>query len=523
MKPATRTLPERATTLLIGALGGEGGGLLADWVVGAARAAGFPVQSTSIPGVAQRTGATTYYVEVYPVALAALGGREPVMSLYPSPGDVDVVVSSELLEAGRSIENGFVSPDRTTLIASTHRIYAIAEKSAMGDGIHDDARILAAARGIARRPILHDLDAIARARSVALNAILLGIIAGTEALPIPASAFEAAIRARGVAVEPNLAGFTIGLGVARGEIEAPATAAPPARSWSGAAPAAAGIEARVREGFPAEVRDIVDEGTKRLRDYQDAAYAAEYMTRLEPVLDADRAAGGQDGGFALTREAARHLALWMSYEDVVRVADLKSRAARRARVRADAGAKPGEPIHVTEFLKPGLEEVGSVLPRAIGEALVRLAARGGAWQRLRLPMRLKSHTVSGHLRLRLLAALKRRRRGSYRFAQEHALIARWLDAVTLAASLDAGFAIEVAKCATLLKGYGETHARGRANFLAILETVITPTLAGAIPPSADWLAEARAAALAEPEGKALAEALTSPPAAAEPGKRAAGD
>jgi indolepyruvate ferredoxin oxidoreductase beta subunit len=522
MKPATSALPERATTLLIGALGGEGGGLLADWVVGAARVAGLPVQSTSIPGVAQRTGATTYYVEVYPVALAALGGREPVMSLYPSPGDVDVVVSSELLEAGRSIENGFVSRDRTTLIASTHRIYAIAEKSAMGDGIHDDARILAAARGIARRPILHDLDAIARTRSVALNAILLGIIAGTEALPIPTPAFEAAIRARGVVVEPNLAGFTIGLGVACGEIEAPATAAPPARSWSGAAPAA-GIAARVREGFPAEVRDIVDEGSKRLRDYQDAAYAAEYMTRLEPVLDADRAAGGQDDGFVLTQEAARHLALWMSYEDVVRVADLKSRAARWARVRADAGAKPGEPIHVTEFLKPGLEEVGSVLPRAIGSALVRLAARGGAWQRLRLPMRLKSHTISGHVRLRLLAALKRRRRGSYRFAQEHALIARWLDAVTIAASLDSGFAIEVAKCATLLKGYGETHARGRANFVAILETVITPTLAGDIPPSADWLAEARAAALAEPEGKALADALTSPPAAAEAEKRAAGD
>lgn len=522
MNSAAGTLPARATTLLIGALGGEGGGLLADWVVGAAREAGFPVQSTSIPGVAQRTGATTYYVEVYPVALAALGGRDPVMSLYPSPGDVDVVVSSELLEAGRSIENGFVSPDRTTLIASTHRVYAIAEKSAMGDGIHDAAPILAAARGIARRPILHDLAAIARERGVALNAIILGIIAGAEALPIPAAAFEAAIRARGVAVEPNLAGFAVGLGVARGEIEAPATAAPSARSWSVASPVA-GIEARVREGFPTEVRDIVAEGTKRLRDYQDAAYAADYLTRLEPVLDADRAAGGQDRGFALTRETARHLALWMSYEDVIRVADLKSRAARRARVRADAGAKPGEPIHVTEFMKPGLEEVGSVLPRAIGGPLVRLAARGGAWQRLRLPMRLKSHTICGHLRLRLLAALKRRRRGSTRFAQEHALIARWLEAVTLAASLDPAFAIEVAQCATILKGYGETHARGRANFRAILETVITPTLAGAISPSAEWLAEARAAALAEPEGKALAQVLAAVPAAAEPGRLAAGD
>ena len=278
MNRGAGALPERATTLLIGALGGEGGGLLADWVVGAAIAAGFPVQSTSIPGVAQRTGATTYYLEVFPAPLEALGGRDPVMSLYPSPGDVDVVVSSELLEAGRSIENGFVSPDRTTLIASTHRIYAIAEKSAMGDGIHDGARILEAAREMARRPILHDLAAIAAERDVALNAVFLGIIAGAEALPIPEPAYEAAIRARGVAAEPNLAGFAVGLGVARGEVEAPATAATPPRSWSGAAPAA-GLEARVREGFPAEVRDMVEEGTRRLTDYQDAAYAARYMAK----------------------------------------------------------------------------------------------------------------------------------------------------------------------------------------------------------------------------------------------------
>jgi indolepyruvate ferredoxin oxidoreductase beta subunit len=45
--------------LLIAALGGEGGGVLTDWIVRAATLAGYPVQSTSIPGVAQRTGATT--------------------------------------------------------------------------------------------------------------------------------------------------------------------------------------------------------------------------------------------------------------------------------------------------------------------------------------------------------------------------------------------------------------------------------------------------------------------------------
>jgi indolepyruvate ferredoxin oxidoreductase, beta subunit len=49
----------RPITILIAALGGEGGGVLTDWIVAAASQLGFPVQSTSIPGVAQRTGATT--------------------------------------------------------------------------------------------------------------------------------------------------------------------------------------------------------------------------------------------------------------------------------------------------------------------------------------------------------------------------------------------------------------------------------------------------------------------------------
>ena len=62
-------------TLLIAALGGEGGGVLTGWIVDAARRAGLPVQATSIPGVAQRTGATTYYIEIWPEALASLGGR----------------------------------------------------------------------------------------------------------------------------------------------------------------------------------------------------------------------------------------------------------------------------------------------------------------------------------------------------------------------------------------------------------------------------------------------------------------
>ena len=94
----------RPITLLIAALGGEGGGVLTDWIVTAAEAAGFPVQSTSIPGVAQRTGATTYYIEIFPVPARELGGKRPVLALTPGVGDIDVAVASELLEAGRPVE-----------------------------------------------------------------------------------------------------------------------------------------------------------------------------------------------------------------------------------------------------------------------------------------------------------------------------------------------------------------------------------------------------------------------------------
>ncbi|HHR6446800.1 TPA: indolepyruvate oxidoreductase subunit beta family protein, partial [Providencia alcalifaciens] len=115
------------------AMGGEGGGVLADWIVNLGEDNGYFAQTTSVPGVAQRTGATIYYVELFPGADNPQT-PSPVLALMPMPGDVDVVLASELMEAGRAVQRGFVTTERTTLISSTHRVYSIAEKSAMGDG-----------------------------------------------------------------------------------------------------------------------------------------------------------------------------------------------------------------------------------------------------------------------------------------------------------------------------------------------------------------------------------------------------
>ena len=124
----------RPFTILIAALGGEGGGVLADWISEAAVREDFAVQRTSIPGVAQRTGATSYYLEIYPIPLARLNGKRPVLSLHPQPGNVDLLAATELLEAGRMMLAGFVTPDRTMLVASTHRIFTVQEKSGASDG-----------------------------------------------------------------------------------------------------------------------------------------------------------------------------------------------------------------------------------------------------------------------------------------------------------------------------------------------------------------------------------------------------
>ena len=150
-EPAAGTSAVRPMTILIAALGGEGGGVLTDWIVAAAASLDFPVQSTSIPGVAQRTGATTYHIELVPAASSPASGgeggtgrpRRPILALAPGIADVDLVIASELMEAGRAIAGGYVTPDRTTTIASTSRSYLVVEKIAMGDGRYDQQRLIA--------------------------------------------------------------------------------------------------------------------------------------------------------------------------------------------------------------------------------------------------------------------------------------------------------------------------------------------------------------------------------------------
>ena len=493
---------KRPITLLIAALGGEGGGVLTDWIVSAAADAGYPVQSTSIPGVAQRTGATTYYIEIFPVPARELGGKRPVLALTPGVGDIDIAVASELLEAGRTVANGFVTPERTHLIGSLSRFYAMDEKIAMGDGRFDQDRLIKTVKDNARDALLIDMDALAKQSGSIINAVMLGAIAGSGRLPLTAEQLEAAIRADGKSVDGNLRGFRAGLDAARAKL-------PPAKQVEKKrnAPTTPDLlEHEVTYSLPALAQPTAIEGVRRLIAYQGVAYARLYLDRLRALVDADAAAGTHG---RLLQEVARHLAVRMSYEDVVRVAQAKIAPSRMRRIAREELRVKNEPFSVHDFLKPGIEELTQLLPSFLARPILRYSERKGWLGRVYFGMEINSTSISGYLRFLMLAKLRRLRPYGHRYKQEQAQIEFWLGLIAEAARHSGELALEVAECARLIKGYGDTHARGLANYRSIEARVIRPALAGQIPleRAADAIASARTAALVDPEGESLAKCL----------------
>ncbi|HUZ66102.1 MAG TPA: indolepyruvate oxidoreductase subunit beta family protein [Beijerinckiaceae bacterium] len=478
----------RPLRLLIAALGGEGGGVLAGWIVEAALEAGLWAQRTSIPGVAQRTGATTYYVEL----LAREGPQRPVLALSPAPGEVDVLVSSELLETARQAQAGFVTPQRTLVIASTSRVLTIAEKQAMADGRADSAELIAVIRRFARRALLDDLDGLAKDSGSRLNAVLLGALAGADALPIPVKAFRDAIRREGKSVEGNLRGFEAGLRMGAGQ------------GTGARAPISAHVAIASDASIPPEAAEIFREGVRRLTDYQDAAYAQLYKDRLMRFVGRS----GADGVFI--RELARTLAVRMSVEDTIRVAQLKLSQARLARLRTEARAKPSDIVHVIEFLKPGPDEILGVLPSALAKPLLAWVRRS-RFARSAIPIRLRTTSLRGTLQLAFLSSLRRWRLNSLRYQQEKAWVECWLDLIDRSLAIDPEAATQIVLTAGLVKGYGETYERGLGSWRRIADEIIEPMLDGRLPARhfADSVLQARIAASADPEGARLSETIAS--------------
>lgn len=450
----------KSINIAILAMGGEGGGVLADWLVQVGETNGYLAQTTSVPGVSQRTGATIYYLELFPKSALHGEVRSPVLGLMPMPGDIDLVVASELMEAGRAIQRGLVTPDRTHLVASTHRVYSMTERTALGDGRVDAEAILEGCKTAARKLTGFDMAKLAEANRSVISAALFGAIAGSQALPFAREAYEAAIRSDGVGVGPSLAAFSAAYAAAErptaAEMAADARPEPTPGESDPVLPA-------MRNG---EARTVVMMGIARTTDYQDKSYAREYIERLRPFIALTDSMG--DAGQQLLSELARQLALGMAYEDTVRVAELKIRGDRFERVRAEVGANPGQIVEIVEFMHPRVEEIADTMPAAVGRFMLRNKLVKSILARLTSRGRMV-HTTSlrGFLLLYCVASLKPLRRGSLRYDREMRFLTEWLETVRRAAGIDVSLAIGFARLRNVVKGYGDTCGRGHSKYQEI--------------------------------------------------------
>ena len=496
--------PEKALSIAILAMGGQGGGVLADWIVNVAEASGWYAQSTSVPGVAQRTGATLYYIEMLP----SRDGKPPVLALMPTPGDVDVIIAAELMEAGRSILRGLATPDRTVLITSTHRAYAVSEKEAPGNAIGDPVPVGEAVAFAARQVIAFDMEAVAREAGTVISAPLLGALAATNALPFQRSSFEAVIAASGKGVAASLIGFSEGFSRAASNIPTDLSDShPQALPRIPATLGRADLDQLLLrlKGIPSHVQDIAFAGLKRVIDFQDVAYGSEYLDRLNVLIEKDRSAGGESHHFAFSAAAAKYLATAMAYDDVIGVADLKTRSGRFARIARDMNASAYEPIYFTEFMHPRAEELVGLLPARMGGRVAASEAWMGRLDRwFNRGRHIETAKLSGFLQLYAVSSLRRFRRKLYRHDGEVKHLEKWLSSATHHLPHNYELATGIIRARRLVKGYSDTHARGLSKFDRVLSAV--PMLETRKDAEA-WMDRLIAAALKDEDGGALDGAL----------------
>ena len=488
--------------IAINALGGQGGGVLATWLVELGKSQDYLVQSTSVPGVAQRTGATVYYVEYFPQVLAKEQGQVPVLALMPTPGDVDVVLASEIIEAGRAIDRGFVS-DKTTLITSTHRVYAIGEKIAMGDERVETDSIHAAAKKLAKKVVAADLEACVEKSGSIISSVIFGALAGSGAMPFAREAFEAVIVAGKRAVDANLRGFAAGYDAVQEKKVIPVVAQQSVAFVlpEKAATAVQPLLDRLR-GLPQQVHEIGFLGLKKVVDHHDVKYGTLYLDRLENVINDDT----DKASYVLSSTVAKHLALWMAYEDTIRVADLKTRSTRFERFRDDVRADEGQIVQVREYMHPRMEEIVDMLPAGLAEKILRSSGlKKFIGSMFGKGVKIKTTSSFGFVLLYFVSGLKFLRRSSYKYKVENARIDGWLDLIGQYQKTDYSAAVEIASLQRLIKGYGDTHARGIKSFTSIIEKI--PDVMMQNNP-ADSLKGLKKAALSDEHGEALNSALT---------------
>jgi hypothetical protein len=243
------------------------------------------------------------------------------------------------------------------------------------------------------------------------------------------------------------------------------------------------------EGLPETAVTVVSDGIHRLMDYQGAGYAQRYVDRLQ------RFVGLRGVDDAMFCEIARLMVLRMSYEDPIRIAQVKL-------AEADAG-NPGVQS-ADDLRKFRFDELIEALPAVVAEPVLGVLERMG-WTRKSISISFSNKSRWGIRRLKIEASLRRWRRFSVRYAKERAWVERWLHMIGRSLIKQPKAANEIVQTAEMIQSYGDIYRQGLADWHAIIDGLVKPVFDGVLPLAdlAAAIAEARAAALPDPRQAAL--------------------
>jgi len=464
--------------ILIPAVGGQGGGVLTEWLVNAFLKSGYDVQGISLPGLSQRAGSTVYYIETYK---SGDGDKQYIFSQYPLPGDVDIILCQEFLELGRVLEHGYGS-DKTTIISSKHRIYSTLEKLPIASGIFSREKLERIAHEFSSTFIGIDALQIAKDNNMddlAVNAILFGALAASKSVPLSIETLKSAIEQTGIAVKNNIIAFDIGYNYVRNNShdiindktfnfekaveEKLLTIDKKQRDDF------LELAGQVKNEYPAKLTEILLESVYRLTDYQDTAYAARYLDNVKRVFLIDKSKG--ISSYILTEYFSKNLALLMSYEDGIRVAELKTRSMRMQRIRNEMQIREDQLFRVIDYLKPDAYEIYGLFPNFIVIPILKIAnllhfrhLKNGS-NKVTFAQKPLTSSFSGFLRLWLLTKIKFLRLYSHRYHNESRIIGKYIESTVMYSKTNYDLGIIVARSGSLVKGYGDVRRRTMDNFI----------------------------------------------------------
>lgn len=452
------------------AVGGDGGSVFTSWCVNLAKNCGYFASSTSIAGVAQRTGSTLYYLELLPQIEIKKRDKTPVLSQMPIPGDVDIVIATEIVEIGRALNRGLIS-EKTTVVFSSHRSLAISEKSSSADEIIDAQKIIDEVEKHTKSKIIYsNFKKIAKKNGSVISSSLLGALCGSGALPFSKENFEKVIIDDKIGVENSIRTF-------REAYDDVKSGNKNKLLDTGFDKATLSVMPKVSKNkevqkfinrikkYDKNLHDIAYLGVIHTSNWHDHKWGTYYLDELEKVIAID----SKEKNFSLSFNYAKYLSTALSYDDLICVSAIKTSKKRLKEVRAQVEAKEEELVEVLDFLHPGLEEFCGFMPKGLGAKLSKSEKFKNFFTKyLDRDRRMKSTNLVNFLVLYFVGSLKNWRFKSFRHFEEMENVDFWNKRIEKLLSTNYELAVLAVQSYRVKKGYGDTFHRSHSKFKMLL-------------------------------------------------------